>query len=124
VRRNKYKKNSVLNYSKTIGLLVLLFVFFLSTSVFKEYKKQQNLDGRIQELKSEMQNIKKNNISLTQMVGYLESDEYFEMEARRNLGYKKEGEKVVVVNNFQQEVAKKEKVSQENWEKWFMYFFD
>jgi cell division protein FtsB len=124
VSKNRVTKEKNFLPSKIAGLVFLLVLFLVSTSVFKEYKKQQKLENRITELRQELVDLEQNNLELTKMVGYLESSEYLEMEARSNLGYKKAGEKVVVIDSSKQELPKKNIKEVSNQQKWFNYFFN
>ena len=123
-QRNKiqtffYSKNFIF----TCVILICLMVFALS----KEYSRQSKVNEKIGELKQEIHNLEESNFELAHLIGYLKSDEYVELEARKTLGYKKPGEKVVVIKNVDGDSQVKgayTKKQESNPKKWFTYFFE
>ena len=120
------KTNSFSSTATIIGLFVVfLFVVFL---VYDNSSKQENIETQVQVLDKEIEDLKNQNLELTDLIDYFSSSEYVEKEAREKLNLVKPGEKVVVV-------TKSDKINNENEKefelinsknspaKWWRYFF-
>ncbi len=110
------------NFIFACVILICLMVFALS----KEYSRQSKVNEKIGELKQEAQDLEESNFKLAHLIGYLKSDEYVELEARKTLGYKKPGEKVVVIKNINGDTEVRgvqDRKNSSNLKKWFTYFF-
>ncbi len=105
-RKIKKKKGGKNNYS---GLMIFLFLFaaiylaYTNALIFFERAKIKAdynvLEKQLSELKQEKEN-------LNMQLGETYTDEYLERVAREELGYYREGEKVIII--------KKEEEDQEN----------
>jgi cell division protein FtsB len=103
-----------------LGFLLIGFLIFAS---FKEHQRQTKINEKIKELQSEAQQLTNQNQEFSQLLSYLGSEEYVELQARRDFNYQKEGEKVVVVksvDNGQTAVLIDER---SNWQKWRSFIF-
>lgn len=82
------------NFSKIIILLVILYILFnLGRSIFGNYQVNEKIltvNNEITDLANQNQMIKNQNL-------YYQTNTYKEIEARRKLDLKKEGETVVIV---------------------------
>jgi hypothetical protein len=80
------------------------------------------------DLQNQIQTLEKDNSNLKELVTYLNSNAYIEEKARVDLGLKKAGEKVVVVNDLPtDEISEANKNEEQknlsNSQKWWKYFF-
>lgn len=91
---NKFKK--FLRSRAVLFLLLLAFVWLVLVSAKAFYKKRQ-LDKEIQDLKAEIAKTEQKGQELNQLLGYFNSQDYLEKEAKDKLNLKKEGESVVMV---------------------------
>jgi cell division protein FtsB len=79
-----------------IGFFVIILIAFpLSRKITRQY----GLNKEISELNAELAGLEGKNNVFKQMIGYLESDQFAEEEARLSLNLKKEGEEVVVIKD-------------------------
>ncbi|MFH1610435.1 MAG: septum formation initiator family protein [Patescibacteria group bacterium] len=113
-------------YSKNFIFACVILICLMTFALSKEYSRQSRVNEKIGELKQEVNNLEESNFELAHLIGYLKSDEYVELEARKTLGYKKPGEKVVVIKNINGDSQVKgvqTNKNQSNPKKWFSYFF-
>lgn len=83
----------------TIILLVILgMLYFLYSYMFININKQKNfLKSQINILSQEAESLEVENQTLKKDIDMINKEEFFEKEARINLGYKKEDEKAVIL---------------------------
>lgn len=118
-----------------LGLFVFAMIAF---PLVQKFSKQRELNKEINELKKEKSYSVDRGQELSQVLEYLNSDEFIDEQARQNLNYKKNGEEVVVIDGGPDmasstakykssrvyEVDLSEKVrKRSNPAKWFAYFF-
>ncbi len=131
---NKYAKGSVtsiLVIAIIFLALVVLGLFGYSTS--KEMAKKKEVEKEIISLQEQADNIKKENMALSDRISYLSSKDYQEVQAKDKLNLQSPGENVVIItpgSSAQSAVSspvKAEKVSstatETNYHKWWDYFF-
>lgn len=107
-----------------LGVLVLV-----SIPAVRNYAQERAVDLEINEARAEIERYESKNKELSEVIGYLESDQAIEEKARLNLGLKKQGETVAVIatlpqvseDSALQGSASNEKLS--NPHKWLNYFF-
>lgn len=94
---------------KTLIILGLAIVIVISIPISKNISKKYNIDQEILELEKEITAMESANTDFKKMITYLESDSFVEEQARLNLGLKKEGEEVIVVesSDFSKEAGQK-----------------
>jgi len=110
-------------YTKGFVLVVILFIILLVVALIKEYNRQEKVDQKIFELEEEAADLEDSNLELARLINYLQSDEFVELEARKNLGYKKAGENVLVIEGMEENNQMlKKKEDKNNFEKWLDYF--
>ncbi len=119
-----------------IGLVIILFISFpLAKNISKQYK----INNEIKLLQEEISQLNGKNENLKNLISFLESDQFIDEEARKNLNFKKEGENVVIIKNNISTTAKnpneinskyminqpkkEQKKRLSNPEKWLKYFF-
>jgi cell division protein FtsB len=113
-------------YSKNFIFACVILICLMGFALSKEYSRQSKVNEKIGELKQEALDLEESNFELAHLIGYLKSDEYVELEARKTLGYKKPGEKVVVIKNVNgdsQVKGAQDRKNGSNPKKWFSYFF-
>lgn len=119
-----YKLVSSQRFLAVIGL-VLLVVIVLPLA--RTYSQRRLVEKEINDVQKEIAQFEKDNQELKEMLGYLQSDQSLESQARINLNLKKPGETVVVIESAadtkNQAAAQKEEDDKSNLKKWFDYFF-
>lgn len=99
---SKFKKNKKSKVKKTLFLFFLatLFIIFIGFFFYTNYTIQQRrnvLTARISDLKSEIEKLEDINKNLEEGILDIESEDYLEKVARDQLGMKKPGEEVIVI---------------------------
>jgi len=107
--------------------LILLGVNFINSWI-----KNNKINQEISSLKTEIGNVETNNTRLKNLIEYFNSNAYIEEKARRDLGLKLKGERVIVVNDNKtasnpmksegSQIARSE-TNLNNPQKWWLYFF-
>lgn len=105
-------------------LLLLFLIFNLSQSIWDLKKNEESLKNT----KAEYEQAQKLNENLKEDLESKSKPEFAEKEAREKLGYVKEGEVAVVVEEKKKEVNPEEEKRKEfeklpNPDKWFEMFF-
>jgi cell division protein FtsB len=107
-----------------IGFLILVLVALaLGRETYRKYQVQKKID----DLRAELGRLEKSNQDLSDMIAFLQTDEYRERQARQKLNLKADEEEVVVVPEIEieneiKDENKERKLS--NPEKWWNYFFE
>lgn len=105
--------------------LVLAFgaVAFVTVEL---YMQKRQVDSEISRLENQSNTLKKGNQQLSELIKYLDTEEYKEREAREKLNLKRPGEQVVVLpeDSSSGQVASIQTDNQPNPQKWFTYFFN
>ena len=126
MRKIKYKKLMYFGFFICGSLLLVLATYSFSKDFIRNYK----LDKEIAALETEMNNLKQNNVKLTDLIRYFDSESYIEEKARLELGLMKPGESLVLVpkkiadenSDINKSVAMIIENSP-NLKKWWRYFF-
>lgn len=97
------------------GVIVLVGVAtVLGFSGVKEYKRASAIDREIAALSQEVDRLERTNADLEERISYFSSDAYKERVAKERLGFRREGEQVVVIaqgaDDVDPEVQREEKV--------------
>ncbi|MEA2097728.1 MAG: septum formation initiator family protein [Patescibacteria group bacterium] len=128
----KKKKKSFISKIFSFKLFVLtgvLVVVFFGINLGKEYYREHQIQKEINSLQKEIDSLEKNNYKFSQLAEYYETDEYKEVEARKRLNMKKEGEKVVIIKHSSTDLEKIgvgnefDNKNLPNYMKWWNYFF-
>lgn len=111
------------------GFLIFLYIFFaLTTSVYRDYKLETNIDKFGQEIErlAEMANQKPKDVL------YYKSDEYKDKYAKENLNLLNPGEKLIIIPQEDQ-IVKSEVIIEKSYHasvlklpnrnQWWEYFF-
>lgn len=104
-------------------MLVFVIVLF---SLAKGTVKNHQVNNEIVDLQEDIKRLEKENQEFTQLIEYLETDSYIEQEAKITMGYKKEGENLVIIPSAEFDTennSKEDKNEKSNPAKWWDYFF-
>lgn len=120
-------------------ILIFLVLFFIVYKLSFQIQKQDKIDEEIADLQGEIDRLSQENEDLSELIGYLKTDDFKEREAKDKLNLIKEGEKMVLVKETKSEDSsepKVEKVELEDLESeekivvkrpnyywWWHYFF-
>ncbi len=85
-------------FSKLFFIILFIIVVFLSFNIYKGLKQRMDVKKEISNLRMEINNLEKQNNGLSGLIEYFATDEYVESASREKLGYKKLGEKIVVLS--------------------------
>ncbi len=116
--------------SRLFTVIVLVLITFLGTSLYKDRIRREEVQNEIEKLRMETEELKGKNLELSKLITILETSNYIEKEARKNLGLKKPGETVVSIPENARPtkgrvagVATRLEKSPSNPVQWFNYFF-
>ena len=116
-------------YSKlflVVGGIVLIFIVY---TLGKGFIHKGGVSSEIKELKDEIVRLDTKNSDLSQLLGYLESEEFIKQEGKVKFGLREQGEQLVVLNEYEPEkrkleVTAEDKVEVANPQRWWNYFFN
>ena len=77
-----------------MGFVILIFI---GNSLSRNFDQHYIINEEIEDLEKEIEKTRNKNINLEKMIGYLESDQFTQEQARVNFGLKEEGESVAVI---------------------------
>jgi len=112
--------------SQLVLIIIIVIFFTLSFSLAKTYFKEHKVNLEIASLENEIQKLEKENLDITGLLAYLQSDEFVEKEARLNMGLKRPGEELIVIKenkttSSNDDVALRDE-NLTNPKKWWRYF--
>jgi len=130
---NKQQNNSLffrIFSSKILFIIFLIILVYLSMSIYREVRQRLEIKKEISDLKREINNLSNENNQLSDLINYFETEEYIESVSREKLGYKKPGEKIIIVtegnpdyrSDIQAESSREEEGGS-NIKLWWNYFF-
>lgn len=107
----------------------LLLAVLLTISLVRNIIKSQAADNKIEEAKTKLEALKKENQELANKLESVNSDEYIEKQARDKLGLVKEGEMVIVLPD-EEEIkglipesnSEEDYLPDPNWKRWLKLF--
>lgn len=111
---------------KVFVIIALLFLLLILFPLAKNYSRKALIEKEIEEINQEIIAFENQNYELQEMISYLQSDQFLEEQARLNMGMRKPGESVAVVQGDFSHLAAPEPVRptpMPNWKKWYKYFF-
>lgn len=108
-----------------------MFIFF-GWAALNEYLRERAIDAEVNELKQTIADLESKNGELKSSLSYIQTPEFQELEAKRQLGLVKDGENVII---FSDKPPGKSTLSgsesdgettpqSSNPQKWWNYFFD
>jgi len=109
----------------------LILIIITSFGLGKEIVRRKKINQEIEETKKEIATLEKKNKELSQMIEYLDTDAFKEIQARQNLGYQKEGEVAVSIESSGSGYQKDDSATfapsaaseVSNPQRWWRYFF-
>lgn len=133
---NKQHLGKRLLSSKILLIVSLFILIFFSTNLIKEIINRRDLKGEVSSLQEEINRLESRNQDLSQLIGYFESLDFVEKEARTKLNLRKPGEQIIIVNEDNElEITNDNPVEtitnftadqiaiSTNQERWWNYFF-
>ncbi len=78
---------------------ILLFVFVVGGAFISKYYENESKSSDLEKLKQEIEALERSNNDMDKLLEYFNSSFFVEKEAREKLGLKRDGEKVVVIDN-------------------------
>ncbi|MFH1662176.1 MAG: septum formation initiator family protein [Candidatus Falkowbacteria bacterium] len=121
----------ILFNQKTMALAGLIIIALISIPLSKNIKQEYKIDNEIKELEEEIAELEGKGSNLKKMISYLESDQFIEEKARLDLGLKKEGEEVAVIDFKKTESTGNTNIENKNLDnkknnmlRWWIYFFN
>ena len=121
--------------SLTEKLVVVLVVAYIALSVSKSVMKNYDMNRRINNLKTQIKELDRQQAYLHSLIAYYQTNTFKELKAREELGYHKGDEKVISVpvepddkplgaetTGFYVDVEAELPIIP-NYQKWYNYFF-
>lgn len=121
--KTKRSDNLRFLYSGQVLIGALVVAVLLAVGFGRAYIKDYSSIQEIRELEAEAKRLEAEQISLLELLQYVQSDAYVEEEARTNLQYKEPNEEVIIFTNAPQERAGQVADTRSNLIKWWEYFF-
>ncbi|HPT29887.1 MAG TPA: septum formation initiator family protein [bacterium] len=122
--KTSYQKWMKSGWLTFFGVLVLLLIVW---PLWSNLSQEKALERDIKSAEEEIKQYESENQELQELINYLDSDQAVETTAKMNLGMKKEGEKVIVIQEAPTAVAAGEENadtdSRHNLARWYKYFF-
>ncbi len=94
---NKLKQVAKTIGSKIVTILIVILIFFIIYNIYKSIKQNYEVNQKINFLEKEIEDVKKQNYHLQNLILYYNTDSFKELELRRKLALKKQGETMVLV---------------------------
>jgi len=114
---------------KLFFLAGVLAAVFLGINLGEAYYRERQVQKEIDSLKNEIKSFEENNYNLSRLVELSKTDEWKEVEARKKLNMKKDGESLVIItapDNSDEKALETEidkNKNSPNYVKWWNYFF-
>lgn len=121
------KKIAQVFFSKGLFFVFVVLLLFFSFSLLREVKNKSKIKAEILSLEQDITKLDSDNEKLQSLIDYLKTDEYAELAAKEKLGMKKEGEKVILVTENEDELVRSVSVENRpssNLQLWWNYFFN
>ena len=133
-KKTDSKNSPVMSLGYVIMAVALLGVLvYITYSLTSQVYKQNQINKEISALESKISDLNQENQDLNELIGYLQTDEFKEREAKDKLNLIKEGEQLVLIKEKEaqietnsEEIEKKQAevvVRRENYYWWWHYFF-
>lgn len=115
---NPVNKKDKIKKRRSMGLMLRLLVissflvlFFVSYKLFEQTYKQNQINQDIAQMQEEIGRLNQDNQDLSELISYLQTDDFKEKEAKDKLNLIKEGENLVLIK--EKEVRKEEPKTEE-----------
>jgi cell division protein FtsL len=112
---------------KVFAIIALGFLLLILVPLSKNYSRKRLIEREIAEISQEIAEFENKNKDLQEMISYLQSDQSLEEQARLNMGMRRPGESVAVVQgDFLDliELERERPAPLPNWKKWQKHFFN
>ncbi len=118
-------------HSKLFILFGLCLFTLLGLGVGRNYLRKQQINKEIAALQGEISELEQGNQELSSLIGYLQTSNFIEQQAKTKLGLVREGESVVVVTPPDKmgdtggsgEEGPRAAGDLPNYERWWYYFW-
>ncbi len=111
-----------------LAIIGLVFLVAITLPLARTYNQRRLVEKEIAEVEAQIQQFEEQTGQLGELLGYLQSEQSLEEQARQSLNLKKPGEVVVVIENQNAalEAAAVNKAGSDDLGlvKWWRYFFD
>jgi cell division protein FtsB len=108
-KKKKSRIRSLFSNQILISFLGLAIIIAISMPLAKNISKQYEINSEIGMLQNQISELDGKNANLKNLIGFLESDQFIDEEARKSLNFKKAGEEVVVIKGDATDVQNKDK---------------
>lgn len=106
--------------------------FFFGWAALNEYLRERAIDTEVNELKRTISDLESKNGELKSSLSYIQTPEFQELEAKRQLGLVKDGENVIIFSDkpagksslSSDEISDESARQSSNPQKWWNYFFE
>ncbi len=112
---------------RAFAIIALVFLLLILIPLAKSYSRKRLVEKEIAGIQQEISDFEAKNKDLQELIGYLQSDQSLEEQARLNMGLKRPGETVAVIETGSGNLAEESAVLVDrspNWRKWFRYFME
>lgn len=122
------------NFAYQLGILIL--ILYLGFILFRQINVNYKTNLKIKEFRRQISSLERQNNNLGNLLIYYQSNIYKELEARKRIGLKKEGEKALVVPENKDKDMEMEKIEEQqvngekpvqenaNYLKWYREIFE
>lgn len=115
-------------YSKQFIILLVVVFVFAFISLGKESYRYFRIVQEVKDLEKRIEDLKTSNEELIKTREFYQSEEFLEQEAKKKLGYAKEGESVIIIASDQEQELEPQAQEQpspktSNFKLWRDYFF-
>lgn len=105
-------------------LIVIVIIFIISAfELINEVGRRYKVDREIKDQQQQIEALKKQNGDLSNLIQYLNTNDFVEEEARKKLGLSKSGESTVVFTNTSTAPVIASTTQETNANRWWNYFF-
>lgn len=118
---------NLLTSPRIFTIIALLFIILTLIPLAKNYSRQRLVEKEVADISQAIDEYTEGSQELQELIKYLESEQSIVEQARLNMGMRRPGESVVVVQgdlSALQAPVKEVKEAVVNWRKWLQYFFN
>lgn len=118
---------ALLTSPRIFTIIALIFIIIILIPLAKNYSRQRLIEKEVADISQSIKEFESSSQELRELAGYLESEQSLVEQARLNMGMKKPGESVVVVQGDLSKLinpVSENKIIIPNWKKWINYFFN
>ncbi len=93
-----------------VAILLLAVLLYITYRLSNQVYRQNQINTEIMKLQTEITNLNQENQVLDELIGYLQTDEFREKEAKDKLNLIKEGEQLVLVKEKEMQIEQMNKL--------------